>query len=915
MPENFLIPNQQPNVDMSIALADLFLTSSQRMDQWRTLFRHAAHAAAAADPDELAKIRTEFQRMRVLEDYWGYPGRMLNNELERLLTEGDLQGFANGVHIISAALHTNAHHSLEGAWHLDSNPTESFDEISNTGVGRQILPRPYFEVLVVAADMPALWDGLTTRIRELRRLTDDFIYQPVIVESYEDALVAVILNPNIQAVVVYDGFPFRSRRNLPDLRGFLGKRPLTSDPDEDELAVRLFDTVKEVRPELDLYLLSDRLAEQVAGLDTIAAVRRVFFSTEEILEIHLSILEGIRDRFQTPFFDNLEKYAQRPIGTFHALPIARGKSIFKSNWIRDMGEFYGENLFLAESSATTGGLDSLLEPTGNIRKAQELAARAFGADHAFYATNGTSSSNKIVGQALLEPDDIVLIDRDCHKSHHYACVLSGAQPVYLDAFPLTQYSMYGSVPIRTIKRALLELKAEGRLDRVKVLILTNATFDGHMANVAQTMEECLAIKPDLVFLWDEAWSAFARFTPLLRWRTAMSGAAHLRANRSNPKYRQRYQEFAAQGIEMDINDPRALDERLMPDPDQMRVRVYQTTSVHKSMSALRQASLISVADDDYGDVEEAFHEAYFTHTSTSPNLQIIASLDVARRQMELEGYELATRAVELALDLRDRINGNPQIAKYFRALTPADMIPEQYRPSGIEKYSMAEEDWSTAMTAMANDEFFLDPTRVTVLCGGAGMNGTKFKALLADKYDIQINKTSRNSVLVQLNINNTRSDLAHLIKSLSDIARELEATDSRSRTDERERFQARVEDLLDSPPHLPDFSAFADMFRDEPRGTSREGHMREAFYVANNPANCEHIDLLGDELDRRLDEGPPLVGANFVIPYPPGFPLIVPGQIVNRDIIDFLRALDVTEIHGYDPERGLKLLRPEVLAT
>lgn len=109
-----------------------------------------------------------------------------------------------------------------------SNPLpKSFDEISNTGVGRQILPRPYFEVLVVAADMPALWDGLTTRIRELRRLTDDFIYQPVIVESYEDALVAVILNPNIQAVVVYDGFPFRSRRNLPDLRGFLGKRPLT----------------------------------------------------------------------------------------------------------------------------------------------------------------------------------------------------------------------------------------------------------------------------------------------------------------------------------------------------------------------------------------------------------------------------------------------------------------------------------------------------------------------------------------------------------------------------------------------------------------------------------------------------------------------------------------------------------------
>jgi len=114
---------------------------------------------------------------------------------------------------------------------------------------------------------------------------------------------------------------------------------------------------------------------------------------EELLELHLAILEGVQDRFETPFFDNLKKYAQRPIGTFHALPIARGKSVFKSDWIRDMGEFYGMNLFLAESSATTGGLDSLLEPTGNIKQAQEKAARAFGADHVLFVTFGTSTSN------------------------------------------------------------------------------------------------------------------------------------------------------------------------------------------------------------------------------------------------------------------------------------------------------------------------------------------------------------------------------------------------------------------------------------------------------------------------------------------------------------------------------------------
>ncbi|MFD0882604.1 decarboxylase, partial [Variovorax dokdonensis] len=148
---------------------------------------------------------------------------------------------------------------------------------------------------------------------------------------------------------------------------------------------------------------------------------------------HLSILGGVAERFRTPFFDNLKKYAARPIGTFHALPVARGKSIFKSNWIRDMGQFYGANLFLAESSATTGGLDSLLDPTGNIKEAQDMTARAFGANKAFFATNGTSTSNKIVVQALCRPGDIVLIDRNCHKSHHYGLVLAGAQPLYLEA--------------------------------------------------------------------------------------------------------------------------------------------------------------------------------------------------------------------------------------------------------------------------------------------------------------------------------------------------------------------------------------------------------------------------------------------------------------------------------------------------
>src|SRR5439155_16856606 len=154
-------------------------------------------------------------------------------------------------------------------------------------------------------------------------------------------------------------------------------------------------------------LLSDREPEKLAGDARGVCIRPVFYQLDEPLELHLAILDGSADRYITRYFGNLQKYAQRPIGTFHALPIARGKSIFKSNWIRDMGTFYGVNLFLAESSATSGGLDSLLEPTGNIKVAQQKAARAFGADHVFFVTNGTSTSNKMVEQALLRPGDVV----------------------------------------------------------------------------------------------------------------------------------------------------------------------------------------------------------------------------------------------------------------------------------------------------------------------------------------------------------------------------------------------------------------------------------------------------------------------------------------------------------------------------
>jgi arginine decarboxylase len=118
---------------------------------------------------------------------------------------------------------------------------------------------------------------------------------------------------------------------------------------------------------------------------------------------------------------------------------------------------------------------------------------------------------------------------------------------------------------------------------------------------------------------------------------------------------------------------------------------------------------------------------------------------------------------------------------------------------------------------------------------------------------------------------------------------------------------------MEDVPDLPNFSKFHDAFRDQAKSAAPEGHMRDAYYLAYDAANCEHVKLAGKEVEQRLARGPELVSANFVIPYPPGFPIMVPGQIITKEIITFMRKLDVKEIHGYDASLGLKLLKPSAL--
>ncbi|HYB14120.1 MAG TPA: hypothetical protein VEF71_01410, partial [Streptosporangiaceae bacterium] len=552
----------------------------------------------------------------------------------------------------------------------------------------------------------------------------------------------------------------RSRHDSSSLRQFaslLGSDDLMQRS-PDERAQVLARSLARIRPELDPYLMTEISVEDLAGRLS-HHFRRIFHSREGSLELHLSILDGIAARYRAPFFSALRSYSHRPTGVFHALPVSHGKSIVNSHWIRDMVDFYGLEIFLAETSATCGGLDSLLEPTGPLREAQQ--------------------------QALAE---------------------------------------------------------------------------------------------------------------LLR----------------SPGYRADYDVFAEEVGSIDAAaDDVLLDRRLMPDPARARIRVYSTQSTHKTLTSLRQGSMIHVWDQDFSQkVDDTFHEAYMTHTSTSPNYQILASLDLGRRQAALEGFELVQKQIENAMRLRDAVDHHPLLSRYMHCLTTADLIPAEYRPSGIDQPLRS--GLPNMIKAWEADEFVMDPSRVTIYIGATGIEGDSFKrSQLMDRYGVQINKTSRNTVLFMTTIGTTRSSVAYLIEVLVTIARDLDAQLADMNATERAAHERAVLRLTAPSAPLPDFSGFHPSFTDGHGLQSPEGDVRRAFYLAYNDSYCEY--LTPDEVEQRVQNGEQVVSTTYVTPYPPGFPVLVPGQLFSTQILSFMRSLDTPEIHGYRADCGYRVYLDKAL--
>src|SRR5688572_1631800 len=549
-------------------------------------------------------------------------------------------------------------------------------------------------------------------------------------------------------------------------------------------ALELVQRITRFRPELDVYILiAQEKEDDVVDALFAEAVDGYFYREERDYRGIYRILNAqIQERARTPFYDQRKNDVWMAKDQWHTPGHSSGESLRGSPWVNDFYDFMGEHVFDADLSVSVPMLDSLMEPKGVIAEAQAMAAKAFGARRTFFATNGTSTANKVIFQTLLAPGEKLLLDRNCHKSVHHGVVLSGAHPVYLDSALNRKYGLYGPVPKKVL------LNSIRKHSDAQALILTSCTYDGLRYDLAPVVEA--AHRRGIKVIIDEAWYGFARFHPHFR-PTALEAGAD-----------------------------------------------YATQSTHKVLSAFSQASMIHVNDPDFK--EHLFRENFNMHTSTSPQYGLIASLDIARKQAVMEGYKLLSRTLELAAELRKQINATG----VFRCLELEDLLPHDTRDDGIR----------------------LDPTKVTMDISGCGYTVEELQRELLERYNIQVEKSTFNTLSLLLTVGTTRSKVSRMYDALMRIAREGHPARRLVRT-----------------PEIPGFTKLRYLPRD-------------AYFCGG-----ELVSVFDEKenVNRRLAHR---VCADGIVPYPPGIPVLVPGQVITADITEYLatllRSQKRMELHG-----------------
>jgi arginine decarboxylase len=589
------------------------------------------------------------------------------------------------------------------------------------------------------------------------------------------------------------------------------------------------------------------------------------------------------DSLAPPFFRALVHYAADSSYSWHCPGHSGGVAFLKSPVGQMFHQFFGENLLRADVCNAVEELGQLLDHTGPVAASERNAARIFHADHLFFVTNGTSTSNKIVWHSTVAPGDIVVVDRNCHKSILHAITITGAIPVFL--MPTrNHYGIIGPIPLDEFRWENIERKiaanpfARESTRRPRILTITQSTYDGVSYNV-ETIKEMLDGRIDTLH-FDEAWLPHAAFHDF-------------------------YGDYHA------IGDGRA------PCVDSM---IFSTQSTHKLLAGLSQASQILVQDSQNQKLDrDVFNEAFLMHMSTSPQYAIIASCDVAAAMMEPPGGPaLVEESILEALDFRRamrKVDAELEESWWFKVWGP-DELAEEGIGEREDWILRAGERWH-GFGDLAPGFNMLDPIKATVITPGVDVDGDVadwgIPAAIVTRYLVEhgiiVEKTGLYSFFIMFTIGITKGRWNTMVTELQQFKDDYD----------HNRPLWRV---------LPDFVAKQPRYEriglkdlcDQIHAVYREHdipRLTTEMYLSEMAPAMKPADAFSRmahrEIDRvEIDDLEGRITAILLTPYPPGIPLLIPGERFNATIVRYLQFAREfnekfpgfeTDIHGLVKEQ------------
>ncbi|WP_165748474.1 Orn/Lys/Arg decarboxylase N-terminal domain-containing protein [Cellulophaga sp. Z1A5H] len=596
-----------------------------------------------------------------------------------------------------------------------------------------------------------------------------------------------------------------------------------------------------------------------------------------------------------PFFKALKEYAETYKYAWHTPGHMGGEGFLKSAAGTAFYHFFGENVMRSDLSVSVPELGSLLDHSGVIKESEKLAATTFNSDLSYFILNGTSTANQVIWRSQVSNNDIALVDRNCHKSLNYAIVITGAIPVYMTPRrnnigiigPVRLSEFTKTTGLEKLKKNPL-ISKDTLQSKFKMSALTNSTYDGVCYNVRKIKQQ---LENHVSYLhFDEAWYAYAKFHQVYEGFYGM--ADDILENKNHPP-------------------------------------VFCSQSTHKLLTAFSQASMIHIKQGtEEKIVQDEFNESYMMHGSTSPNYPLIASLDVATQMMRDDGAQMSEDNILDAISLRQKVQvlyydfknkGDwffkmwqpEQVLKehklvQFTALTPKELADEQN--SWILKNK---DDWH-GFDDIEEDFIMLDPIKLTFLMPGVDENGnyeaqgipaTIVSDFLINK-GIVVEKSDTYSFLILHSFGTTKGKQGELLAALLEFKRlydnntSLEAIFPKLYENNIEYLGMGLKDLCDK---MHKFYSDNDFLK------VMHGAFENIPSPVMKPADAFQNVVRKNVSYVYLDDMMNRMPAVMLVPYPPGIPVIMGGEILDKsakNIYDYLRLLQQfeNEFHGYEKD-------------